>query len=71
MYLSEEGMDAECLLKESALPLRLHLQLLVEMLQFLQALPDVMRCKVSASDLRASKNLKVFATTLFKRPFSN
>lgn len=44
-------MDAERPLQESALPLRLRRQLLVEALQLLHALLDVVRRKVSSSDL--------------------
>lgn len=47
-------MDAERLLQEFPLPLRLHRQLLVEALQLLQTLPNVVRRKVSTSDLRGS-----------------
>lgn len=49
--LSEEGVDAERPLQESAFPLRLGRQLLVEALQLLHALLDVVRRKVSSADL--------------------
>lgn len=58
-YLTEEGMDAERLLQELLLLLRLRHQLLVEMLQLLQTLRDVMRREVTTSDLQVNMMIVV------------
>lgn len=58
-YLTEEGMDAERLLQELLLLLRLRHQLLVETLQLLQALRDVMRREVTTSDLQVNMMIVV------------
>lgn len=58
-YLTEEGMDAERLLQELLLLLRLLHQLLVETLQLLQTLRDVMRREVTTSDLQVNMMIVV------------
>lgn len=58
-YLTEEGMDAERLLQELLLLLRLRHQLLVETLQLLQTLRDVMRREVTTSDLQVNMMIVV------------
>lgn len=58
-YLTEEGVDAERLLQELLLLLRLLHQLLVETLQLLQALRDVMRREVTTSDLQVNMMIVV------------
>lgn len=52
-------MDAERLLQELLLLLRLRHQLLVEMLQLLQTLRDVMRREVTTSDLQVNMMIVV------------
>lgn len=52
-------MDAERLLQELLLLLRLRHQLLVETLQLLQALRDVMRREVTTSDLQVNMMIVV------------
>lgn len=52
-------MDAERLLQELLLLLRLLHQLLVETLQLLQALRDVMRREVTTSDLQVNMMIVV------------
>lgn len=58
-YLTEEGVDAERLLQELLLLLRLRHQLLVETLQLLQTLRDVMRREVTTSDLQVNMMIVV------------
>lgn len=52
-------MDAERLLQELLLLLRLRHQLLVETLQLLQTLRDVMRREVTTSDLQVNMMIVV------------